>query len=164
MSAPPGYPPFYAPPPPKKRRGLLIALIVVAVLIMLGGGGATATYFLTRNPDGKGQATAQGAVDNLLQAMYLDQNPTKAATLVCKAVRDPKKIGAKIDEIKRQGQQYDNPKYTWTSLTTEHSTPTQAVISTTVTLTTDDVQSATQKLRFTAIKSDGWFVCDVTAV
>jgi len=39
-----------------------------------------------------------------------------------------------------------------------------AVVSTTVTLLTANVQKATQKLRLTVIKSNGWFVCDVQQV
>lgn len=166
MSAPPGYPyPAFGPPlpPPRRRRGLWITLIIVAVLLVLGGGGGTAAYLLTRNPDGKGQATPQDAVDKFLQAVYVDQSPTKAAPFVCKAARDAQKLTAKVDEIKHQGQQYDNPKYAWVFVNTDHPTTSQAVVSTKITLTTDDVQSATETLKVTTIRSDGWFVCDIAS-
>jgi flagellar basal body-associated protein FliL len=163
MSAPPGYPyPAFGPPlPPPRRRGLWITLIVLAVLLVLGGGGGVAAYLATRNPDGKGQATPQDAVDRFLQAVYVDQSSTKAAPLVCKAARDPKKLSAKVDEIKHQSQQYDNPKYAWSYVRTDSPTKTQAVVSTKITLTTDDVQTATETIKVTTIRSDGWFVCDV---
>ena len=38
----------------------------------------------------------------------------------------------------------------------------EAILSTTVTLTTADEQVATQKLRFVTTKSNGWWVCEVT--
>jgi flagellar basal body-associated protein FliL len=167
MSAPPGYPPGAYPPPffptpqPRKRRGLLITMIILVIFVLLAAGGGTTAYLLTRNQDGKGQPTAQSAVESFLEAVYVDQNATKAAALVCKAARDPKKIAAKIDQIKHDGQQYDNPRYTWSNLTTKTSTNTRAVISAKITLTTDDVQSATQTLTFPTIRSTGWFVCDV---
>ncbi len=156
----PGYP-DYGPvePPRRKRRGVLITVLVVVFVLLLGGGGAAA-YLLTRPPAEKGDTSATGAAEELLQDIYVDQNPTKAAKVVCKAARDPKKIAAKIDEVKKQGQDYDNPRYTWT-MTTLSSTPTQVVVSAKVKLTTDDVQTATETLKLTVVNSNGWFVCDV---
>ena len=159
-TAPGGFPPYF--PPPKKRRWLLVTSIVVVLVVLLGGGGVTAAYFLTRNQDGIGQNTPQAAVENFLQAVYVDQNPTKAAPLVCKAARDPKKLAAKINEIKRQDDQYDSPRYTWDSPTTLHGTTKQATLSARIILTTGDVQSSSQTLTFTVIRSTGWFVCDVS--
>ena len=139
----------------------MITSIVLVFLVILGGGAATAGYFLTRNQDGTGKITPQAAVEDFLQAIYVDQNPTKAAAVVCKTARDPKKLAAKVDEIRRQDSQYDSPRYSWGSPSTEQSGPDRAVLSTTVTLATADVQQSTQKLRFTLIRSSGWFVCDV---
>ncbi len=166
----PGYPdppllaygqPGYGPmePPRKRRRGLLVTVLVVVAVLLLGGGGVTA-YLLTLPPAEKGDTSATGAAEALLQAVYVDQNATKAAKVVCKAARDPKKIAAKIDEVKKQNQNYENPSYTWT-MTTLSSTTTQVMISAKVKLTTDDVQSATETLKLTVIQSNGWFVCDV---
>jgi hypothetical protein len=154
------YPPYRPTPEPRRRPGLMITSIVL-VLLVLGGGGGAAAYFLARAEDGTGKATPQAAVEDFLRAVYLDQSPTRAAALVCKAARDPGKLTAKIDEIKKQNQAYDTPKYSWAALTTEQSGQDRAVLSTTVTLATVNVQRATQKLKFTAIKSTGWFVCDV---
>jgi hypothetical protein len=160
-AAPGGYPPYFGPPP-RKSRAALITVIVLVLVVVLGGGALGAAYFLTRNPDGPGgKGTASAAVEAFLQAVYVDQDATKAAPLVCAAARDSKKLTTKIDEIKAQNKQYDGPKYTWVAPKTEQSAKDRAVLSTTVTLATDDVQRATQNLTFTTIKSTGWFVCDV---
>jgi hypothetical protein len=135
--------------------------VILAVVVVLGGGGAGAAYFLTRDQDGVGQATPQAAVEDFLQAIYVDQNATKAAALTCHDARDSKKIEAKLDEIYQQNKQYDTPRYTWGTPSTDESGQDRAVLSTTVTLSTANVQQATQKLKFIVIHRNGWFVCDV---
>jgi hypothetical protein len=163
MGGPPG-PYGYGPPePPKKKRGALIAAIVVVALVVLCGGGGVATYLLTRNSSGgKGQATALDAVQGFLTAVYQDMDPTKAATFVCRDARDKAKLTKKVDEIKKQSAGYDTPKYDWSPPTTEQTRANEAILSTTVTLTTANEQSATQKLRFVATRNNGWWVCEIT--
>ena len=166
-SAPPGAfaPPYFGPPPaPPRRRGLLITVIVLVAVVVLGGGGLGAFYLFNRTSDGVGKSSPTAAADSFLQAVYVDQDAAKAAPLVCAAARDKKKLAAKVDQIKQLNQQYESPKYTWTPLKTETSAADHAVVSTTVTLLTANVQKATQKLRLTVIKSNGWFVCDVQQV
>jgi flagellar basal body-associated protein FliL len=165
-SAPPDqYPPYGWPPPAPapRRRGGLIAVIVVAIVVVLGGGAGLTAYLLNRNSDGTGKSSASAAAEGFLEAVYNDQDAGKVAPFVCSAARDSKKISTKINEIKQQGQQYEKPKYTF-SLSTDRATNTQATITATVTLTTDNEQKATQKLRLTVIKSTGWFVCEVQQV
>jgi flagellar basal body-associated protein FliL len=154
------YPPYPADPP-KRRRGLIIVLVILVVVVVLGGGGAGAAYFLTRGQDGIGRPTPQAAVEDFLHAVYVDQNATKAAALTCHDARDPKKIAAKIDEISQQNKQYDAPRYTWGTPSTDQPGQDRAVLSTTVTLNTANSQQATQKLKFIVVHSEGWFVCDV---
>ena len=166
-SAPPGAfaPPYFGPPPaPPRRRGLLITVIVLVAVVVLGGGGLGAFYLFNRTSDGVGKSSPTAAADSFLQAVYVDQDAAKAAPLVCAAARDKKKLAAKVDQIKQLNQQYESPKYTWTPLKTETSAADHAVVSTTVTLLTANVQKAAQKLRLTVIKSNGWFVCDVQQV
>jgi hypothetical protein len=138
-----------------------VALIILVVVAVLGGSVAGAAYILTRDQDGVGSVTPQAAVEDFLRAVYVDQNVPKAAALTCHEARDRTKIRAKIDEIDQQNKQYDTPRYTWGTPTTEKSDRDRAVLSTTVTLGTANLQQATQKLRFTVIHSNGWFVCDV---
>jgi hypothetical protein len=162
-SGPPGgYPTYFppTPPPAKSHRGLWIAVIAL-IVVVLGGGGTAIALVLNRPSDGTGRPSAESAVQDFLQAIYVDQNPTKAEPLVCAAARDKQKLAAKVDEIKQQDKQYESPKYTWTNPKTDESGSDRAVLSTTVTLTTANVQRATQKLRIIAIHSSGWFVCDV---
>jgi hypothetical protein len=161
-SAPPGtFPPYYGPPQPRRNRGVLIAVIVLVALVVLGGGGLAIALVLNRNSDGTGKTSPTAAAQSFLEAVYLDQDAKKAAPLVCSAARDSKKLDAKINQIKQQDKQYEGPKYAWSALTTESSTSDRAVISTTVTLTTANVQKSSQKLKITVIKSNGWFVCDI---
>jgi type II secretory pathway pseudopilin PulG len=139
----------------------LITVIVLVVLVVLGGGGLAVFYAMSRSNDGTGKTSATAAAEAFLQAVYTAQDAKQAAPLVCSAARDTKKLQAKVNEIKQQDRQYDSPKYTWSTLTTESSGKDRAVLSTTVTLTTANVQKAAQKLSLTLVKSNGWFVCDV---
>ena len=136
---------------------------MVAVLLLAGGGTGIALA-LRRPNDGTGQPSATGAAQAFLTAVYRTRDPNAVAPLVCRAARDRKKIQAKIDQIVQQDKRYRNPRYSWTDPATESATKDRAVLGTTVTLQTDDEQSATQKLRLTAIHTTGWFVCDVQAM
>jgi type II secretory pathway pseudopilin PulG len=136
-------------------------MVVLAVVAVLGAGGLAVGYAMTRNHDGTGKTSATAAAQAFLEAVYTAQDAKQVAPLVCSAARDTKKLQAKINEIQQQNRQYDGPKYTWSTLTTQSSGKDRAVLSTTVTLTTANVQKATQKLSLTVVKSTGWFVCDV---
>ncbi|OLB79096.1 MAG: hypothetical protein AUI14_11425 [Actinobacteria bacterium 13_2_20CM_2_71_6] len=141
---------------------MLITVISLVVLVVLGGGGLTVFYVMTRNPDGVGKSSPSAAAESFLAAVYQTQDSTKVSPLVCAAARDSKKLKAKIEEIKQQDKQYEGPTYAWTSPKTEQSSKDRAVLSTTVTLTTANEQTATQKLQLiTTHSSGGWFVCDV---
>jgi hypothetical protein len=136
----------------------------VVVLLVLCGGGGTAAFFVTRNSDGKGRATARDAVDGFLGAVYKDHDATQAATFVCAAARDKTKLTRKIDEITRQDAKYDSPQYSWSAPTTEQTRADEQILSATVRLITKNEQQATEKLRFVTTKSNGWFVCEVQRV
>jgi hypothetical protein len=167
-SAPPDpytFGPYMQPPPqpPKKRRGLMIGLIIGAVVLLLcGGGGVVAWQVSANSSGGTGQASAAEAVEGFLTAVYQDGNVTQAAKYVCKPSRDTKKLTQKINEIRNQGKKYDSPKYTWTAPKTEQSKSDESTLSTTVTLTTANEQTAKQDLRFLTTKNNGWWVCDVS--
>jgi len=169
MTVPPPYgepgapwhtPPYY-PAEPRRRRGLRAISLVLVLLVLIGGAIATIGYFVSHGQDDTGPATPQAAVEDFLRAVYVDQSSTKAAALTCPAARDPKRLTAKIDEVRQQNRQYDTPKYSWGAPKTEETGPDRAVLSTTVTLATANAQQAVQQLRFTLTKSKGWFVCDV---
>jgi hypothetical protein len=139
-------------------------VIALVVVVVLAAGGLGVAYLLHRGSDGIGRTSPTAAAQDFLQAVYVDQDPAKVAPLVCAAARDTKKITAKINEIKQQDEQYDGPKYSWTPPITQSSTKDHAVVTTTVTLLTTNVQKSTQQLNLTVIKSNGWFVCDVRQV
>jgi hypothetical protein len=138
--------------------------VAVAVVLVCGGAG-TGIYLATQNNSGgKGQASAVEAVQGFLTAVYQDMDATKAATFVCKTSRDKAKLTKKINEIQQQNATYDTPKYAWTPPATDETKTNEAVLSSTLTLTTANEQTAIQKLRFVATKNNGWWVCEVTQV
>ncbi|PWU61158.1 hypothetical protein DLE60_07015, partial [Micromonospora globispora] len=157
-----GYPPQQSPTPPKKRRGLLIASIVLAAAILLCGGGGTAAFLTLRNAeDGQGAKEPTVAVDGFLTAVYKDRDAKKAATFVCSAARDDKKIAAKVAEVQKYASEYQNPRFRWTTPKVDNQTGDRATVTTKVTMTTSDEKVADQELRFTVVQKTGWWVCEV---
>ncbi|MFE9654014.1 hypothetical protein [Micromonospora sp. NPDC006431] len=158
----PGYPPPPAPAGPKKRRGLLITSIVLAAAILLCGGGGTAAFLTLRKAEeGKGAKEPAVAVNGFLTAVYKDQDARKAATFVCSAARDDKKIAAKVAEVQKYATQYHNPRFRWTTPKVDNQTGERATVTTKVTMTTSDEKVADQELRFTVVQKTGWWVCEV---
>ncbi|MFR9777440.1 hypothetical protein ACL02O_15455 [Micromonospora sp. MS34] len=158
----PGYPPYQQAAAPKKRRGLLIASIVLAAAVLLCGGGGTAAFLTLRNAeDGQGAKQPAVAVDGFLTAVYKDRDARKAATFVCTAARDDKKIAAKVAEVKKYATQYQNPRFRWTTPKVDNETGDRATVTTRVTMTTSDEKVADQDLRFTVVRKTGWWVCEV---
>lgn len=156
------YPPQQNPTPPKKRRGLLIASIVLAAAILLCGGGGTAAFLTLRNAeDGQGAKEPTVAVDGFLTAVYKDRDAKKAATFVCSAARDDKKIAAKVAEVQKYASEYQNPRFRWTTPKVDNQTGDRATVTTKVTMTTSDEKVADQELRFTVVQKTGWWVCEV---
>ncbi|SCL14910.1 hypothetical protein GA0070624_0558 [Micromonospora rhizosphaerae] len=160
---PPGYPPYEAPAtPPRKKRGLLIASIVLAAALLLCGGGGTAAFLTVRNAeDGQGAKEPAVAVDGFLTAVYKDRDAKKAATFVCSASRDDKKIAAKVAEVQKYSADYQNPRFRWTTPKVDNQTGDRATVTTKVTMTTSDEKVADQELRFTVVRKTGWWVCEV---
>ncbi|MFG2055324.1 hypothetical protein ACGFI9_14990 [Micromonospora sp. NPDC048930] len=157
-----GYPPYQGPAAPKKRRGLLIATIVLAAAVLLCGGGGTAAFLTLRNAeDGQGAKEPAVAVEGFLTAVYKDRDARKAATFVCSASRDDKKIAAKVAEVRKYATQYQNPRFRWTSPKVDNQTGDRATVTTRVTMTTSDEKVADQDLRFTVVRKTGWWVCEV---
>ncbi|MFG3687700.1 hypothetical protein [Micromonospora sp. NPDC047740] len=158
----PGYPPPPAPAAPKKRRGLLITSIVLAAAILLCGGGGTAAFLTLRKAEqGQGAKEPAVAVNGFLTAVYKDQDARKAATFVCSAARDDKKIAAKVAEVQKYATQYQNPRFRWTTPKVDNQTGERATVTTKVTMTTSDEKVADQELRFTVVQKTGWWVCEV---
>jgi hypothetical protein len=141
----------------RTTKRLIIAAVLVIVVL---GGAGTATYLLTRNHD-KGQASPDAAVTGFLTAVYIDRNVTEAARYVCPTARDKGKLTSKINQIRDQNARYQSPVYSWSSLKTEQTRTNQAVLTTTVSLWTGEEQKATQALRVTATRANGWWVCEV---
>jgi hypothetical protein len=158
-----GYP--GAPVPPRRRRGPLIAVLaLVSVLVLCGGGGITA-FLLLRDSGGEGQANPTAAAVSFLNAVYKDKDAAKAGRYVCSSARDEDKINNKVNEVRQYEQKFNrDPKFTWDEPTVESTGKETAKLSVTIRFSTNDDRVAEQKLSITAVKDDGWFVCDVQTV
>uniref|UniRef100_UPI0038B31D25 Rv0361 family membrane protein n=1 Tax=Micromonospora acroterricola TaxID=2202421 RepID=UPI0038B31D25 len=159
---PPGYPPYPGAAEPKKKRGLLIAAIALIVIMVLCVGGGVVAFLTLRDAEtGQGAKEPAVAVDEFLTAVYKDRDATKAASRVCAASRDDKKIAAKVAEVEKYATEYQNPRFRWTTPKVDNQTGERATVSTRVTMTTSDEKVADQDLRFTVVQKSGWWVCEV---
>ena len=161
---PPAYPPPPGPPvgEPTKRRGGLLVSLALAVLILFCGTGGTVAFLLLRNSEsGEGAPEPVAAVDAFMTAIYSEQNPEKAASVVCAAARDKEKIKDKVLEVRNYSQKYDNPRFHWTDPRIDDQNSDRAIVSTKLTMTTADEKIADQQLRFTVVQKTGWWVCEV---
>ncbi|MFC4146770.1 hypothetical protein ACFO0M_10935 [Micromonospora mangrovi] len=157
-----GHPPYQQPAAPKRKRGLLIVSIVLGAALLLCGGGGTAAFLALRNAeDGQGAKDPTVAVDGFLTAVYKDRDAKRAATFVCSAARDDKKIAAKVAEVQKYSTEYQNPRFRWTTPKVDNQTGDRATVTTKVTMTTTDEKVADQDLRFTVVRKTGWWVCEV---
>jgi hypothetical protein len=161
--SPPGPPWQVQPAPaPRSRRGGLWVSLALTVILLFCGGGAVSAYFLVSNADtGKGAADPATAVNRFLTAVYTQQDPAVAEQLVCRQARDKKKLTDRVNQIKGYANEYDGPTFRWTDPAVNGQTEERAVVTTQLTLSTDDEKQAQQTLTFTTIHKTGWLVCDV---
>ncbi|MEH0938257.1 Rv0361 family membrane protein [Micromonospora psammae] len=156
---PPAYPAYQAPATPR-RRGLLLGAIALAAVLLFGGG--TAAFLALRDTEsGKGAKEPTVAVDDFLTAVYRDRDAKKAASLVCADSRDQDKIDAKVADVQRYAADYQNPRFRWSSPKVDNQTGDRATVTAKLTMTTADEKVAEQALRFTVVRTTGWWVCEV---
>jgi hypothetical protein len=148
-------------PSPKKRRGGLVTIIVLAGVLLLCGGGGVSAYRLLRNADGQGADDPKAAVIDFLEAVYTQQDPRRAAQLICSESRDQDIIAKKIDEIRKSVRGYRNPRFSWDDPRVEDESSDRARVSAKIILTTGDDQVAEQELSLTVVRKTGWWVCEV---
>lgn len=156
----PGYPVSPAPAP-KKRRALLITSIILGVVVLLCAGGGVTGFLLTRNLDGKGQASPTEAVTGFLHAVYDEHDADKAGSYVCGAAKDTKAITRKINEAEQAERKYPSAQFRWSTPTVREQKTDSAVVMTKLRLLTTDERMAEQDLKFTVIKKNGWLVCEI---
>jgi flagellar basal body-associated protein FliL len=149
-------------PVKRKRRTLLIVSLVLVGVLVLCGGIATTAYVVTTKQSGTGQADPVAAVDHFLTAVYTDRNPSEAAKYVCTQSNDSGQIQQKINEVKTAQTKYAAPRYRWDTPAVAKQTTTEATLTATVQMTTDDEKQASEDLTFTTTKKNGWWVCEVT--
>jgi hypothetical protein len=164
-SMPPG-PPWQVQPaaaPTRSRRGGLWVSLALTVILLFCGGGAVSAYFLISNADtGKGAPDPATAVNRFLTAVYTQQDPDVAEQLVCRQARDKQKLADRVNQIKNYANAYDGPTFRWSDPAVSDQTQERAMVSTQLTLSTDDEKQAQQALTFTTIHKTGWLVCDVS--
>ncbi|KXK61088.1 hypothetical protein AWW66_15390 [Micromonospora rosaria] len=161
-AAPTGPAAHAAPRPARNRRGLVIASLVLVAAVLLCGGGGVAAFLTLRDAEhGEGPPEPTTAVDSFMAAVYRDRDPAGAADLVCAAARDEKKIAAKVAEVEEYAAAYRNPRFRWTSPTVDNQNGDRATVTTRLTMTTSDEKVADQDLRFTVVRKQGWWVCEV---
>ncbi|WP_229400856.1 Rv0361 family membrane protein [Micromonospora okii] len=162
-AVPPVTHPHPAPASPaRRRRGGLIAVVVAVAALLLCGGGGTAAFLALRDAEtGEGAREPTVAVESFLTAVYEERDARKAGGLVCAAARDDKKITAKVAELKRYAEQHRDARFRWSEPQVDERTGKRATVSTKVTMTTSDEKTAEQDLRFTVVRTTGWWVCEV---
>ena len=153
-----GEPDRWSAPARRLRLRRRLIILLVALVVLAAGGGAG--YLLTRDTS-RGQATAADAVDGFLTAAYSHHDAVGAARYVCATSRDTGKLTTKINEITRQDSGYGAVQYSWSTPAAERAGADEAVLTTTVTLRTGNEQKATQRLRITATRHNGWWVCEI---
>jgi hypothetical protein len=163
--APPG-PPWQVPPAPvqqpRNRRGGLWVSLALTVILLFCGGGAVSAYFLISNADtGKGAPDPASAVNRFLTAVYTQQDVDVAEKLVCRQARDKQKLTDRVNQIKNYANEYDGPTFRWSDPAVSNQSQERAVVTTQLTLSTDDEKQAQQALTFTTIHKTGWLVCDI---
>lgn len=149
-------------PRPARHRGVLIASIVLATALLLCGGGGFTAFLLLRDEGGEGAPEPVAAADGFLRAVYLDQDPDKAAGMVCPAARNRAKIVKKVAEIQDYRETYKNPRFRWTPPVVTDQGAEQAVVTTKLTMITGDERFSEQQLTLTVVRQSGWWVCEVS--
>jgi hypothetical protein len=161
---PPG-PPWQVPPAPvqqRSRRGGLWVSLALTVILLFCGGGAVSAYFLISNADtGKGAPDPATAVNRFLTAVYTQQDVDVAEKLICRQARDKQKLTDRVNQIKNYANEYDGPTFRWSDPSVSDQTQERAMVSTQLTLSTDDEKQAQQALTFTTVHKTGWLVCDI---
>jgi hypothetical protein len=161
----PAGPPWQVPPAPvqqRNRRGGLWVSLALTVILLFCGGGAVSAYFLISNADtGKGAPDPASAVNRFLTAVYTQQDVAVAEKLVCRQSRDKQKLTDRVNQIKNYANEYDGPTFRWSDPAVSDQNQERAVVTTQLTLSTDDEKQAQQALSFTTIHKTGWLVCDV---
>lgn len=141
---------------------MLIVSIVAALALLLCGGGGAAAFLTLRNVEsGEGAKEPAEAVDAFLISVYRERDAKKAASHVCAASRDDKKIAAKVAEVRGYVEQHKSSRFSWPTPKVDNQTGDRATVSTKVTMTTSDEKVADQDLRFTVVRKTGWWVCEI---
>jgi hypothetical protein len=66
-----------------------------------------------------------------------------------------------VNQIKNYANEYEGPTFRWSDPSVSDQTQDRAMVSTQLTLSTDDEKQAQQPLTFTTVHKTGWLVCDI---
>ncbi|WP_229067725.1 hypothetical protein [Actinoplanes sp. DH11] len=170
-SAPAPPEPIWAGPPaghsrllpgdPRRRSTVFLCLAFAATLVLCGGG-AVSAYLLFRDADNPGSPDPATAVNRFLTAVYTQQDPGAAESLVCRKARDDQKLARRVDQISAYADGYDGAVFRWDDPAVSSTSEEEATVAVRVVLSTRDERSAAQDLEFTVVRKAGWLVCEVS--
>jgi len=148
---------------PTRRNAAFIAAASLAIVLLLCGGGGTAAFFLLRNAESEpGASDPVAAVDAFMEAVYIDQDPALATSMVCLEARDEAAVTKKVQEVKEYANTYVEPRFEWEQPTVATQNDERAIVSVKLTMTTKDDKLSHQQLRFTVVQKTGWWICEVS--
>jgi hypothetical protein len=139
----------------------MITSVVLGLVLLLCGGGGTTAYFLITHVGSSGKASPTAAVDGFLTAVFRDHDVDGANRFVCSESRDKAALTRKIDELQSYERRYRSPRYSWATPTVQSRKGSTAILTVPVKITTADQRVAEERLRFVAVESSGWWVCDI---
>ncbi|MFY1674692.1 hypothetical protein ACN27G_32935 [Plantactinospora sp. WMMB334] len=141
---------------------MLVASIVLGVTLLLCLVGGISGFLVLRSAErGQGATDPASAVQDFLTAVYTERDADRATRLVCSAARDDEQISAKVREVAEAAERYGTVRYRWARPTLDEQTPERVLVSTTLTMTTEDERMVDQQLTFVVVEETGWWVCDV---
>ena len=142
------------------RTFRLTVLALGLALLLCVGGGTTATVLALRWQD-KGQPTEVAAVDGFLHAVYDGASVAAADPYICSDARGSGSVQRKVNEVRDTRLRHPSATFSWSTPRVSSRRGATATVRATVRLLVDGEERSSQRLRFSVIRTDGWFVCGV---
>lgn len=148
---------------PGTTRTFRLTLLAFGLALLLCLGGATTATVLALRYQDKGQPTEVAAVDGFLRAVYQGESATAAEPYICAEARGGGSVDRKINEVRATRLRYPSATFSWSAPRVGAHQGATATVRAEVRLIVDGEQRSSQRLRFSVIRTRGWFVCGVRA-
>jgi hypothetical protein len=142
------------------RAFRITALAFGLALLLCAAGGTTATLLSLRWQD-RGQPTEVAAVDGFLRAVYTGQSVSAADPYICPEARGRGSVQRTVDDVRDTRSRQPTATFTWSTPRVGSRQGASATVRATVRLVVDGEERGSQRLRFSVIRTSGWFVCGV---